>query len=72
MSGWPNRIFVVFSILWGVVLLALLALIWLSGHFMLNETAGSADVLAYFVVTIGGGAIWFGIFRLTRWFDQRS
>ena len=73
MSGWPNRIFAVFSIVWGLLLIAVLIFAWLARNYLLSwETTWPEAILENTVIVGVGGAIWYAFYRLTRWFDERN
>ncbi|MBK8629084.1 MAG: hypothetical protein IPN84_02415 [Sphingomonadales bacterium] len=73
MSGWRGRILAVFSMLWGLIVLGALALAWLARDYMLSPETGWQSALLESGAILGlGWAVWFGVFRLMRWFEERS
>ena len=73
MSGWPNRVFAIFSMIWVVLIVATLGLAWLARGYMLSPETGWREALIQNVVVLGvGGLVWFGFYRLMRWFDERG
>jgi predicted RND superfamily exporter protein len=73
MSGWPSRILAVFSIIWGLIVIASVIFNSLASNYMMSPEYGWIDAIKSnaIILTIGV-AVWYGVFRLTRWFDERS
>jgi hypothetical protein len=72
MSGWPNRVLAVFSIVWGLMVLAAIILASMSQNYMLSPDTAWWDATVVNGTIIGGGAaIWYGFYRLMRWFGDK-
>ncbi len=73
MSGWPNRVFAIFSMIWLLFIVAALAFASLARSYMLSPEAGWRGALFENAVLLGaGGLVWYGFYRLMRWFDEGS
>ena len=73
MSGWPNRVFAIFSMIWVLLIVAALAFAWLARGYMLSLETGWREALIENVVVLGaGGLVWYAFYRLMHWFDERS
>ena len=73
MNGWPSRILAVFSIIWGLLVIAVLIFNALARNYMLSTEYTWPDAIkANGIILVLGFAIWFSVYRLIRWFDERS
>ena len=73
MSGWPNRAFAIFSMIWVPLIIAALAFAWLARGYMLSPDTGWREALIVNAAVLGaGGLVWCGFYRLICWFDERS
>lgn len=73
MSGWPSRILAVFSIIWGLLVIAVLIFYTLASNHMMSPAYTWPDAIkANGIILAFGFAVWFGVYRLTRWLDERS
>jgi hypothetical protein len=73
MSGWPSRILAVFSIIWGLIVIATVIFNALASNYMMSPEYGWIDAIKSntIILTVGVGG-WYGVYRLTRWFEERS
>ena len=66
-------IFAAFSIVWVLLILALLGFKWMADNYMMSSEisflrAATENGIIIAVALI----IWFGAYRLTRWIDERK
>jgi hypothetical protein len=58
---------------WVVAIVGVLALKALSDDYMMSpETSWRQSAFEYATVAVIGFSVWYAIYRLTRWFDERS
>ena len=73
MGSWPNRIFAVFSIIWVFFIFAALVVNTLARDFMLSpEPTMLADIQSYGLILTVGIVVWYCIYRITIWFNERN
>ncbi len=73
MNKWPARRFSVFTMVWIVAVTGLLALKVLSDDYMMSPKIGwRQSALEYLIIAVVGLCVWYAIYRLIRWFDERS
>jgi hypothetical protein len=72
MKGWPAAVFVIFSVFWGIFLIAILgyAYLWELITYMIEESPLKVVAINFAIVGIGG-AIWYGAYRLMRKVSSR-
>jgi hypothetical protein len=73
MSGWPNRILAVFSIIWGLFVVAVLIFNWLASNYMLSPEESWLDAIKVnsVILTIGV-VVWYCFYRMMRWVEERN
>ena len=73
MSGWPSRILAVFSIIWGLLVIAALIFNALTSNYMMSPEFTWVDAIkTNGIILAFGFAVWFCVYRLTRWFEERE
>ena len=71
--SWAGRIFAVFSIAWSFLALAALLFVTWSNNSMWSDERSWWSLIVDYLIVIGFIAvIWYGVYRLFCWFDERE
>jgi hypothetical protein len=74
MSGWPTKLFAIFTIFWGLLVLCSLAFFWMAGNYMLTEGEANTpkQLLVFALILSGGASIWYLLYRLMLKIERGS